>query len=249
MKEERNNFINRFVPLEVNFDFGGTLNSIYPVILKDEKEMILVDCGYKHFLLQIKGVAEANGINLDELTKIIITHHDYDHMGSLADFKRAYPNISVVASYVEEPYISGKEKSLRLQQAEALQDSLPEEQKKDAENFQRLLKSIETVDVDILVKDKDVLPWCGDIEVIETPGHMPGHISLYLKKFKTLIPGDALVVENDELVIANPSYTLDMHEAKKSIKKLLTYDIENVICYHGGLYTKDIKASLEKVAF
>ena len=42
------------------------------------------------------------------------------------------------------------------------------------------------------MKDKDIFDWCGGLEVIETPGHMPGHISLYLKDSKTLICGDAL---------------------------------------------------------
>jgi glyoxylase-like metal-dependent hydrolase (beta-lactamase superfamily II) len=239
--------MNEVLTLDITFNFGNMVNSIYPVILKDEKEMILIDCGYKHFLPLIRKSAEAKGVNLDELTKIIITHHDFDHIGSLAEFKSEYPNISIISSYDEEKYISGKEKSLRLQQAEALHDSLPEAEKRDAENFQKLLKSVESVNVDTLVKDSDIFPWCGGIEVIATPGHMPGHISLYLKEFKTLISGDALVVENGELVIANPNYTLDMGEAKKSIKKLLNYDIEKIICYHGGIYTENIKASLEKI--
>ncbi|MEG0774992.1 MBL fold metallo-hydrolase [Clostridium sp.] len=239
--------MNEVIALEITFNFGDGINSIYPVILKDEKEMILIDCGYKHFLSLIKKAVEAKGINLNELTKIIITHHDFDHMGSLAEFKREYPNIEIISSYDDEKYISGKEKSLRLQQAELLHDSLPQDQKKDAENFQKLLKSVECVKVDMMVKDKDILPWCGGVEVIATPGHMPGHISLYLKEFKTLISGDALVVENGELVIANPNYTLDMGEAKKSIEKLLNYDIEKIICYHGGIYTENIKDSLEKI--
>lgn len=239
--------MNEVITLEVTFNFGGGVNTIHPVILKDEKEMILIDCGYKHFLSLIKKAAEERAINLNKLTKIIITHHDFDHMGSLAEFKREYSNLAIISSYDDEKYISGKVKSLRLQQAELLHDFLPQNEKKDAENFQKLLKSVECVKVDLMVKDKDILPWCGGVEVIATPGHMPGHISLYLKEFKTLISGDALVVENGELVIANPNYTLDMGEAKKSIEKLLNYDIEKIICYHGGIYTENIKASLEKI--
>ena len=49
------------------------------------------------------------------------------------------------------------------------------------------------------------------------------HISIYLKDSKTLISGDALVVENNRLMIPYPQYTLDMDEAKNSIKKLLNY--------------------------
>lgn len=62
-----------------------------------------------------------------------------------------------------------------------------------------------------------------------------------------MIAGDALVIEDEKLAIANPQYTLNMREAKKSINKLLNYDINKVICYHGGIYQSEIKNSLEKI--
>lgn len=74
---------------------------------------------------------------------------------------------------------------------------------------------------------------------------MPGHISIYMREFKTLVSGDALVVENEMLAIANPQFTLDIDMAKNSVKKLLEYDIDTLICYHGGIYKGDIKKSLE----
>lgn len=239
--------MSKLTALEVKFDFAGATNTIYPVILSDEEEMVLIDCGYPNFLPLIKAASESNGLDINKLTKIIITHHDFDHMGALAEFKRAYPQLKVLSSVEDEKYVSGKEKSLRLQQAEGIYESLPEDQKEGAMGFQKLLESIENTDVDICLKDKDFFSCCGGVEVIATPGHMPGHISIYVRDSKTLIAGDALVIENDELVIANPQYTLDIEEAKKSIKKLLNYNIDRVICYHGGIYTKNVKEALEKI--
>ncbi|WP_195262964.1 MBL fold metallo-hydrolase [Clostridium sp. 1001275B_160808_H3] len=233
--------------LDVNFEYGGTVNTIFPVILSDNNNMILIDCGYQNFLPLIEECARKKEIELNKLTKIIITHHDYDHMGSLADFKRKYPNIEVLSSYIESRYISGEEKSLRLKQAEFIYDTIPEEDKEEARNFQHMLESIENVKVDTVLKDKEKLEWCGGVEIIETPGHMPGHISIYLKESKTLIAGDALVIEDNKLVIANPQYTLDMEKARNSIIKLLNYDIEKIICYHGGIYRKNIRESLMKI--
>ncbi|MEN2259116.1 MBL fold metallo-hydrolase [Paraclostridium benzoelyticum] len=54
------------------------------------------------------------------MTKLIIMHHDFDHMGSAADLKSKYPNIKILASEKDESYINGKEKSLRLQQTESI---------------------------------------------------------------------------------------------------------------------------------
>lgn len=239
--------MNKLTILEIKFDFNGDTNTIFPVILSDENELILIDCGYPDFLSLIKTAAKENGIDISKLTKIIITHHDFDHMGSLAEFKRQYPHIKILSSIEDEKYISGKEKSLRLQQAESIYDKLPEDEKKGAMEFQQFLATIENVQVDECLKDKDSFSFCGGIEIVATPGHMPGHISIYIRDSKTLISGDALVVEDGKLTIANPQYTLDIDTAKKSIKKLLNYDIERIICYHGGLYTKDIKKSLENI--
>lgn len=85
------------------------------------------------------------------------------------------------------------------------------------------------------------------MEIVETPGHMPGHISIYLKELKVLISGDALAIENGNLEIAAPQFTLDMAEAKKSILKLLNYNIQKIICYHGGEYQGDIPAALHRI--
>ncbi|WP_454054712.1 MBL fold metallo-hydrolase [Clostridium sp. Marseille-Q7071] len=240
--------MNKVTVLEIKFDIGGVENTIFPVILCDEKEVVLIDCGYPNFLSLIKNAAEANGINLEKLTKIIITHHDFDHMGALAEFKREYPQIKILSSIDEEKYISGKERSLRLQQAESIYDTLPEDEKENSKKFHQLLESIENADVDVCLKDKDSFPWCGGVEIVSTPGHMPGHISIYVKDSKTLISGDALVIEDNKLSIANPNYTLDIAQAKNSIKKLLNYEIDRIICYHGGIYTKNIKESLRDIS-
>jgi glyoxylase-like metal-dependent hydrolase (beta-lactamase superfamily II) len=235
--------MNKLTILEINFNSS----SIFPAIISDEQEMVLIDCGYSGFLPLLKDAAEKEGLEFNKLTKVIITHHDFDHMGALAQIKKEYPNIKILASVEEEKYISGKEKSLRLQQAEALYDQLPESEKENARNFHKMLESVENIKVDLGLQDKQFLDWCGGIEVITTPGHMPGHISIYLKETKTLIAGDALVVENGELMIANPQYTLDMQKAKESIRKLLSYKIEKILCYHGGIYSGKIKDALELI--
>ncbi len=239
--------MNKLTVLEIKFDFNGDSNVIYPVILSCGNEVILIDCGYPNFLSLIKSTAQENGMDIGRLTKIIITHHDFDHMGALAEFKREYPHIKVLSSIDDEKYISGKEKSLRLQQAESIYDKIPDDEKENAKEFQHFIETIENVQVDICLKDKDSFSWCGGIEIIATPGHMPGHISIYLKESKTLISGDALVVENNKLMIPYPQYTLNMDNAKKSIEKLLNYEIDKIICYHGGIYTKNIKESLKRI--
>jgi glyoxylase-like metal-dependent hydrolase (beta-lactamase superfamily II) len=153
-----------------------------------------------------------------------------------------------MASAIDAPHIEGKEKSLRLVQAESIYDSLPEEQREGARHFAAYLESIEPTKVDILLNDGDWFDICGGFKIIATPGHMPGHISIYLPESKTLISGDALVVQKGELEIANPQYSLDIEGTRASALNLSKLDIERVICYHGGLFDGDVHSALVKMA-
>lgn len=222
--------------LDVKFDYNGQTMSIHPVIIFDEKEMAMVDCGYEGFMPLIEKEMVRIGLEPGRLTKIILTHQDDDHMGGAAEFIQKYPNIEIVASEIESPYISGEKKNLRLQQAEDMQDSLPEDQKEMGLFFIDQLKKIKPVNVDIKVGDGDEFDFGNGCKIIETEGHTPGHISVYLPSENVFITGDAAVIEDGELVFANPHFTLDLESATKSFEFLKSMNCKEYICYHGGVY-------------
>ena len=161
--------------------------------------------------------------------------------------KRKYHGIQVLADIKERPYINGEKEFVKLQKQRETYDSLPESQKEIIRVLQQSYSSYEPVDIDGILHDHDIFSWCGDVEIVSTPGHTGGHICLYLYEFKTLIAGDALFIQDDELVISLPMYTLDFEQAKQSIRKLIDYDIEEIICYHGGIYKGNIKAALNRI--
>jgi glyoxylase-like metal-dependent hydrolase (beta-lactamase superfamily II) len=226
--------VENIVVLGIKFNFGEVQDVIHPVILQDDKNMVLVDCGYTGFLPKIEQAMKDVNLDCNQLTHVVITHQDHDHMGAAAKLKEKYPNILIVASKEESRYISGEMKSLRLEQAEEMQSNLPEEQKAFGLAFCKILRNVEPVSVDIMVHDSDIFEWCGGCTVISTKGHTPGHISLYLNKKKVLITGDAAALENGELVIANPQFTLKLEDAQESLNKILGLDAQEIICYHGG---------------
>lgn len=233
--------------LKISFEFEGERLEIYPVVLDDgcaSGERILVDCGYPGFLPLLEEAAAKRGFSFGSLTAVIVTHHDYDHVGALAEIRDKYPHIRAMASEGEAPYVGGEKKSLRLIQAEEMYDSLSEEEKEDARAFEALLASVRPAPVDETVKDGDTFPWCGGAEIVATPGHLPGHISIYMRAHKTLITGDALVAAEGRLHIANPHYAIDIAEARRSARKLAKLDVERVICCHGGVVEGRIKGRL-----
>ena len=227
--------MNTIIVLDIKFRFGDVEDIIHPIVLTDDKNMVLIDCGYTGFLPAIEKVMEEHNIHCEDLTHVLITHQDHDHMGSLYNLKQKYPHIQVVASQNESPYISGLLKSLRLEQAEALQEKLPQEQKSFGVEFCNVLKNVKPVKVDLEVCDGDILDWCGGCTIVGTPGHTPGHISIFVNEKKVMITGDAAALDNGKLVIANPQYTLNLDEAEASLRKILTYEAKEIICYHGGI--------------
>lgn len=196
---------------------------------------MLVDCGYPESLPLIEAAMAELGLSPAELTEVFITHHDDDHMGGLARLCARYPRIRVVAGAEEAPYLTGARKSLRLCQAEALQPTLPPEARAWGEAFCRRLKAVEPAPVHQTVADGDLLPWCGGCRVIATPGHTPGHCSLYLPGLRAVVTGDAAVLEAGTPAVANPQFALDLPQAEASLQKLLALDADCWLCYHGGI--------------
>ena len=83
--------------------------------------------------------------------------------------------------------------------------------------------------------------------MVSTPGHTPGHISLFCEESYTVITGDALAIENNTLVIANPEYTLNPEHCLNSISKLRNLTPQKIICYHGGMIKNEIEDLFEDI--
>jgi glyoxylase-like metal-dependent hydrolase (beta-lactamase superfamily II) len=230
--------MNKLVILNIEMSYGAVNDTIYPVVLCDDVNCILVDCGYVGALLKIEEALHSNGLSPEAITHMILTHQDHDHIGAAAAFKQKYPKVRVLASAHEAPYISGSRKSLRLEQAERLQKRLPAEQQEFGKAFCSLLRSVEPVQIDQLLREDELLPFCGGCQVLATPGHTPGHISLYLSEFDTILSGDAMALEQGRPMLANPQYTLDIEKANDSMQRLLSHPARTIICYHGGLFEK-----------
>jgi glyoxylase-like metal-dependent hydrolase (beta-lactamase superfamily II) len=233
--------------LKLNFTFAGREDALYPVLLHDGAELVLVDCGYAGFLPLLEEAARQQGFSLGALTGVIVTHHDVDHLGGLTELKAAYPQVKVYASATEEKYVSGRARSLRLRQAESLYPTLPEDQQPGALAFQQMLSQVQPVPVDYAFGGDEAAPFMPGIRILHTPGHTPGHISVYVPARRLLVAADALVYEGDEFEIANPQYTLDLPAAVASVRKLQGLALDTVVCYHGGVVEGDIAGKLERL--
>ncbi|WP_431808046.1 MBL fold metallo-hydrolase [Lysinibacillus sphaericus] len=222
--------------LPIEFEFNGQRNTIYPSLIVWNNELTLVDTGYINFLPLIENEIIKRGYEMKYLKNIIITHYDDDHIGSLHDFKEKYPWINIIASEIESSYISGEMKSERLVQAEELLENMPPEEIAFGKWFIKQLKELKPIAIDQKVHDGDMILY-NECRVVATPGHTSGHISLYFPKLNSVITGDAAANENQQLVIANPHFCLNMDNAKHSLRKIQNLQADTYYCYHGGKIT------------
>ena len=210
--------------LDVSMVWDGERYPVHPVLIWDEKDVVLVDTGTPGLAEDFRRAMEKAGVPFERLTKILITHQDLDHLGSLPEILAAASRpVEVIAHEETKPYIEGRKRIAHT----SPEDVLP------------------VGKVDTTVKDGDVLPFCGGIQVIFTPGHTPDHTCFYLPQLKTLIAGDVSGSENGSLTGPSPEFTLDMEEAYRSLAKLLNFDIEVCYCYHGGPVRGNVREQIK----
>ncbi|MEJ3736923.1 MBL fold metallo-hydrolase [Bacillus tropicus] len=199
---------------------------IHPILLWNDEMAVLIDTGFPGQFEDIQVEMERVEVSVDKLKVVILTHQDIDHIGSLPDvLENGVSDIKVYAHELDKPYIEG---DLPLLKDVQLED-LPKGKVSDT------------------VIDGQELPYCGGILILHTPGHTPGHISLYLKRSKILVAGDSMYSVNGVLGGVHAPTTLNIMEARQSLKKYLNLDIESVVCYHGGLSKGNIKIQLQNL--
>lgn len=235
--------------LDLEMKLGGRSMMIHPVIIADKEDWTLIDTGTPGLSGRILAYAEQAGISGRPLRAIVLTHQDIDHIGSLPEFleKANAAPFEVYAHEADRDTIDGKAPLLKFP-ADSLQAELATLQDVVRIAFENIFLRPSKPNVTRLLVDGETLPVGGGLTVIHTPGHTPGHVSFYHQTSKTLIAGDALVINNGELQCSSPYSTIDMEQAIRSLEKFKRFDIERVVCYYGGLMQGDINKLIAELA-
>jgi glyoxylase-like metal-dependent hydrolase (beta-lactamase superfamily II) len=85
------------------------------------------------------------------------------------------------------------------------------------------------------------------LRIVGTPGHTPGHVSVFDPSTGVLVAGDALRTTG-WLVGPDPQYTADQARAAESVRKLATLDVRTILPGHGAPLTSGAAEELRKLA-
>ena len=213
---------------------------------------VLVDTGIKGSAKKIIAMAETLFGPGTRPSAIVLTHGHSDHTGSLQDLLKVW-NVPVYAHTLELPYLTGK-------------SSYPPTDPEVGGGLMSLMSGLlptKPINVSRNIREIDMydgIPELPEWKVIHTPGHSPGHISLFFPLNTTLIAGDAFTTTQAESAfylltyfkkISGPPkyFTSDWIAAARSVRKLAALQPRIAATGHGPVMRgKELQTELNFLA-
>ena len=149
---------------------------------------------------------EANG--LGDVVRILVTHHDVDHIGNATQLQKKF-GCDVFISATDLPYAKGT---------------------KSREGVKRLIGVLMRVGRSAtysVLPDDEI----DGIQIIPTPGHTPGHVCYLFNR--ALFAGDLLNTQNGVIRPSQPMMTWNKQLVDDSIRSLSALDFDRVCPAHG----------------
>lgn len=210
--------------------------NMYLIHNPSDNRWVLLDTGFSTSANKIKNVAKH--LFWPEITPsaIVLTHAHFDHTGSLRKLADEW-DVPIYAHSLEKPYLTGA-------------SSYPPPDPSVGGGLMSLLsflypkKPVDVADRLVILPDDGTIPVLPDWKYYHTPGHAPGHISLFRASDKLLLAGDAFVTTRQESALSvitqkremngPPKYfTYNWGSAERSVKILAALEPEIAATGHG----------------
>lgn len=191
--------------------------------------MVCIDAGIKSDGSDMKYGLEAIGKQVQDIRAILLTHWHNDHAAGAWALQQE-SGASVYYHQAESPFFSGKEAATGVR---AWIAGLAPEWGPFI-LIKGLVGSALPHGVVATAFVNDGMVVAQDFEVIETPGHTPGHVAYYYRPQEILFAGDALAVIGKELRLMARPVTPDLPQARNSVKKCLNRRLQYVCPGHRG---------------
>jgi len=222
---------------EVYLIGGGTANAFglsndpdcHVYLIDGGDEMALIDCGLgaDDSLERILENVRAEGLDLEKISKILLTHYHMDHAGGAARFRQRLGVDIVASAGAAETMRTGDEQAVALDMAKVA-GIYPPEYRFEPVEVAHELREGDCISVGEL-----------ELEVIETLGHCDGHVSYLLrgKELSYLFVGDA-VFSGGRIVLQN-IHDCSIQKSASSIAKLAELEFDALLPGHAAISLHD----------
>jgi glyoxylase-like metal-dependent hydrolase (beta-lactamase superfamily II) len=200
---------------------------IYQYLIVEPGNLTLIDTGLMGNQKRIVNNINKVGLNTDDLRQILITHSDGDHYGALSAMEEI-SRARVSASAIEAASIRCGTVSREIK-ATGLQKTV-------FTLFGKIVgRNPKNARIDDILVPGQVLPILGRLQVLDTSGHTPGHLSFYSESEKILFAGDSVMIQNKKLTPSTGSICWDEDKARQAFEMQMSLNPE-LICAGHGLY-------------
>ncbi len=205
-----------------------SLGFVNAFIVEADGELTLVDTGMEGSADKLFKKLRKGGKDPQQIKRIILTHCHPDHAGSAAEIQRRL-NVPIYAHDYDARLIEAGTSMRAMQPSPGFLNWFLYRL-----GIKNASRTIQSVRIDKLLYDDDVLPEAGGLRVIHTPGHSKGHICLLLPKDRVLIAADicANMMGLDLSVVYE-----DLEEGIESILKVTRVDFNKAVFGHGDPLT------------
>ena len=210
-----------------------TVGMVSYIIEENPSDYTLVDTCFSCSLSALESYLSNAGIDIKDINRIVLTHLHPDHVEAANELK-SKTGAKIYSHWIEAIYLSHDLKYDGPPNRDAFEHVL----KVMGTDIDKVTKKFGNINIGPIVIDKVLKE--GDtigntLQVIHTPGHTPGHISLYDKEQRLLIGGDVLfnsILNTDGLFVPPPAVTKDWETSIVSARRLLNLKIEKLLLAH-----------------
>jgi glyoxylase-like metal-dependent hydrolase (beta-lactamase superfamily II) len=211
---------------------GHEESGIY--LLDGGDEVMIINGGLSYIVPEVLRQLEEFDISQEKITKLLILHSHFDHVGIVPFFKRRHPDSEIYAS-------ARAWKILGMQNAI---DTINEFSRSVTEKME-MTQRCSAYDLDWRDDGSGISISEGDrisvgtiaLHILETPGHSSCHISAYVPELKVLFPSDGGGIPYKGTII--PSGNSNFTAFQGSLEKLKDLEADYVCADHYGYVTGD----------